>query len=96
MSSSSNEIPTPLLEKKHEEISADVATRQEALDEAQADLESVRKVIALNHDKQEILEEKSHTLPPVEPVTPFTESKIFAGFEKKDNRHAPAPQTRSS
>jgi hypothetical protein len=77
---SSTEIPTPQLEKKYEEISADVAARQNALIKASADLEQVKKVIAVNHDKQEILEESEHTLPPVEPMTPFNENKVFAGF----------------
>jgi hypothetical protein len=77
---SSAEIPTPQLEKKYEEISADVAARQKALDEANADLEQVKKVIALNHDKQDVLEESEHTLPPVEPMTPFNENKVFAGL----------------
>lgn len=78
---STTEIPTPQLEKKHEEISADITARQKSLDEANADLEQVKKVITLNHDKQEVLQESEHTLPPVEPMTPFSENKVFAGLD---------------
>jgi uncharacterized circularly permuted ATP-grasp superfamily protein len=85
---SSKAIPTPPLEKKYEEISADIISRQQALDEAKADLESVRKVIAVNHDKQDLLEENKHYLPPVEPITPFTETKIF-GEPETSRREGP-------